>query len=133
SFDTNRWAKANWTFDQNRVQFAPENALVKDGKLILALTTPGAMGFTGTPPADAGEGAASSSTSSPTSSSTSSAVSSSASSESSVSSVAPTPSSSSSSAVASSTPSQGGGGGGALHFGWLLMLASLMLLAKIRR
>lgn len=133
SFDTNRWAKANWTFDQNRVQFAPENALVKDGKLILALTTPGAMGFTGTPPADAREGASSSSTSS----STSSAVSSSASSESSVSSVAPPPSSSSSSAVASSTPSQsgggGGGGGGALHFGWLLMLASLMMLAKIRR
>lgn len=134
SFDTNRWAKANWTFDQNRVQFAPENALVKDGKLILALTHPDAMGFSGTPPTDAGEGASSGSTSSSASSqssSQSSSASSEASSESSVSSVASTPSSS---AVASSTPAQsGGGGGGALHFGWLLLLGSLMLLAKIRR
>lgn len=38
TFNTQRWAKANWTFTNNLVDFAPENAYVKDGMLVLALT-----------------------------------------------------------------------------------------------
>lgn len=38
TFNTQRWAKANWTFDGNLVDFAPENAYVKDGMLVLAIT-----------------------------------------------------------------------------------------------
>jgi endo-1,3-1,4-beta-glycanase ExoK len=52
TFDTSRWAKANWTFDGNLVDFDPENAVVKDGTLILALTKEGETGFPGTVPAD---------------------------------------------------------------------------------
>lgn len=43
-FDTlnsTRWQKADWTFEGNRVDFAPGNIAVKDGKLILALTKEG--------------------------------------------------------------------------------------------
>lgn len=134
SFDTSRWGKANWTFDSNRVDFAPENAVVKNGILVLALTKENATGFSGTPPADE-----------PTSSSASSvAVSSSAASSIAASSAAP-----SSAAVASSVAavssvavvssvaasskaatgnSGGGGGGGALHYGWLLMLGALVFI-----
>jgi len=54
SFDTNRWAAGNWTFDHNLVDFDPANAVVQDGTLILALTKEGATGFTGTVPADDG-------------------------------------------------------------------------------
>ncbi|MES2675314.1 MAG: family 16 glycosylhydrolase [Pseudomonadota bacterium] len=53
SFDTNRWAKADWTFAENYADFAAANALVKDGTLVLALTREGATGFTGNVPADA--------------------------------------------------------------------------------
>lgn len=59
SFDTNRWAKADWTFAENYADFAPANALVKDGTLVLALTREGATGFTGSVPADGPTAAAS--------------------------------------------------------------------------
>ncbi len=52
TFDTARWGKANWTFDGNRVDFEPENASVKDGTLVLALTREGQTGFTGAVPVD---------------------------------------------------------------------------------
>ena len=52
SFDSTRWSKANWTFDTNLVEFSPDNLVVKDGILILAMTHADATGFTGTPPAD---------------------------------------------------------------------------------
>lgn len=38
TFDTNRWGKANWSFDGNRVDFIPGNAYVQNGSLVLALT-----------------------------------------------------------------------------------------------
>ncbi|HLN72129.1 MAG: family 16 glycosylhydrolase [Methylococcaceae bacterium] len=38
TFNTQRWAKANWTFDGNLVDFSTDNAYVKDGMLVLALT-----------------------------------------------------------------------------------------------
>lgn len=38
SFDTGRWAKADWTFTGNRADFIPENAYVQNGLLVLALT-----------------------------------------------------------------------------------------------
>ena len=37
-FNEKRWAKANWTFDENRVQFSPDNVNVKNGFLVLSLT-----------------------------------------------------------------------------------------------
>jgi hypothetical protein len=54
TFDTNRWNKANWTFAENYADFDVNNALVKDGTLVLALTREGATGHTGTVPADSG-------------------------------------------------------------------------------
>lgn len=127
TFDTSRWSKANWSFDTNRVDFAPENVVVKDGVLVLALTPDNATGYTGTPPADEPTSSSSSSTSSSAASSSSVA-----SSTSSVASVA----SSSSAAVASSTASTnsgGGSGGGAINLFWLLCLGGLLFLPKIRR
>jgi len=52
SFDTNRWSKANWTFNDNRADFEPNNVVVKNGTLILALTREGQTGYGGTPPVD---------------------------------------------------------------------------------
>lgn len=52
NFDTNRWGKADWTFDGNYVDFDPANVVVKNGTLVLALTTENAKGFTGTVPVD---------------------------------------------------------------------------------
>jgi len=52
TFDDTRWAKGSWTFDGNRVDFDPSNAVVQDGTLILAITKQGATGFTGTVPVD---------------------------------------------------------------------------------
>jgi beta-glucanase (GH16 family) len=52
TFDTARWAKGNWTFDGNRVDFDPSNAVVQDGTLILAITKEGATGFSGAVPTD---------------------------------------------------------------------------------
>jgi len=54
SFDQTRWALGNWTFSGNLVDFDPDNAVVKDGTLILAITKEGATGFTGTVPKDDG-------------------------------------------------------------------------------
>ena len=54
SFDSSRWAKGNWTFDGNLVDFDPANAVVQDGTLILAITKEGATGFSGTVPVDDG-------------------------------------------------------------------------------
>lgn len=36
SFDTQRWSKANWTFEGNLVDFAPGNVTIEDGLLILS-------------------------------------------------------------------------------------------------
>lgn len=64
SFDSNRWAKANWTFGENLADFDPNNVVVKNGILVLALTREGQTGYTGTPPADGGTGGGSGSSSS---------------------------------------------------------------------
>lgn len=40
TFNTQRWAKANWTFDSNLADFSTDNAYTKDGMLVLALTNP---------------------------------------------------------------------------------------------
>lgn len=127
TFDTGRWNKANWTFDSNRVDFAPENAVVKNGILVLALTRDNATGYTGTPPAD--EPASSSSASSVT-------VSSAVASSSTASSAAVSSSASiASSAASSSTANTGGksGGGGAIYFTSLLFLGLLCLLRRTNR
>jgi len=52
SFDSSRWSKGNWTFDGNRVDFDPANAVVQDGTLVLAITKQGATGFAGSVPSD---------------------------------------------------------------------------------
>lgn len=39
SFDSKRWGKGDWGFPSNLVTFSPKNAYIKDGKLILALTS----------------------------------------------------------------------------------------------
>jgi len=143
SFDTSRWSKANWTFDENRVDFAPENVVVKDGILVLALTRENATGFTGTVPADTvGSSSSTSSVSSSTSSAASSAASSSSIASSSISSSSTTSSlssvassSSPASAAASSTPATttGGGssgGGGALGWIELMLLTSLFFFRR---
>lgn len=57
SFDTARWGKANWTFAENYADFDPNNVVVKNGYLVLALTKEGQTGYTGTPPADTTSGA----------------------------------------------------------------------------
>lgn len=61
SFDTNRWNKANWTFGENLADFDPNNVVVKNGILVLALTREGQTGYTGTPPADGSSSSSSSS------------------------------------------------------------------------
>lgn len=43
-FDTQRWAKGDWTFDGNLAQFDASNIAAKDGYLVLALTRPGEEG-----------------------------------------------------------------------------------------
>uniref|UniRef100_UPI00398B12FE family 16 glycosylhydrolase n=1 Tax=Algibacter sp. AS12 TaxID=3135773 RepID=UPI00398B12FE len=42
SFDVSRWAKAEWTFNGNEVDFVKENAYIEDGNLVLAITNPNA-------------------------------------------------------------------------------------------
>jgi endo-1,3-1,4-beta-glycanase ExoK len=56
TFDSARWATGNWTFDGNRVDFDPANAIVQDSTLILAITKEGETGFSGTVPKDGGSG-----------------------------------------------------------------------------
>ncbi len=51
TYNSSRWAKANWTFDGNLVDYDPNNIRTQDGKLILSCTTSGATGFTGSVPA----------------------------------------------------------------------------------
>ena len=52
TFDTSRWSRGNWTFDGNRVDLDPANAVVQDGTLVLAITKEGATGFAGSVPVD---------------------------------------------------------------------------------
>ncbi len=108
SLNTNRWGLANWTFDGNRVDFAPANAVVKDGVLVLALTHESATGFTGAVPADNTSSASSAAAMS--SSSTSSSV---------ASSIA---SSAASSVSAPVKKSSKGGGGASFEFLAILLL-----------
>jgi beta-glucanase (GH16 family) len=61
SFDTNRWSKADWTFDGNYVDFDPANVVIQNGTLILALTNENSKGFSGTVPVDGGASSRSSS------------------------------------------------------------------------
>lgn len=37
NFDGNRWSKASWTFDENLVEFLPQNAYIENGQLVLKL------------------------------------------------------------------------------------------------
>lgn len=130
TFDTSRWSKANWSFDMNRVDFAPENALVKNGILVLALTKENAMGYAGTPPADE---PVSSSSASSVAASSSVASSSPAASSSAATSAADnsTPASSkAASSTATTGSNSGGGGGGSFSFFGLFALGGLLLLAR---
>ena len=52
TLDAARWSPANWTFDVSNVDFAPENATVKDGVLVLSITAADAEKYDGTPPLD---------------------------------------------------------------------------------
>jgi endo-1,3-1,4-beta-glycanase ExoK len=52
SFSSSRWSRANWTFDGNRVDFDPANAVISDGTLVLAITKEGETGFAGSVPVD---------------------------------------------------------------------------------
>lgn len=70
--DTGRWGTADWTFAENRADFSPANAVVRDGYLVLALTQEGQEEYHGTPPIDTQESASSSSSSSSSSASSSS-------------------------------------------------------------
>jgi MYXO-CTERM domain-containing protein len=63
SFDAGRWSTGNWTFDGNLVDFTPDNAVVQDGALILAITKADATGFRGSVPRDEAGGAGSESSS----------------------------------------------------------------------
>lgn len=74
SFDSNRWSKADWTFDGNYVDFDPANVVIQNGTLILALTTENAKGFSGTVPVDGNASSRSSSSMMSSSRSNSSAV-----------------------------------------------------------
>jgi len=51
TWNTKRWSKGNWTFDGNMADFSTTNALVKDGYLMLVLSTKNWDG-TATPPTD---------------------------------------------------------------------------------
>ncbi|RYY73041.1 MAG: glycosyl hydrolase family protein [Gammaproteobacteria bacterium] len=124
TLDTSRWSKANWSFDMNRVDFAPENVLVKNGILVLALTKEDAMGYAGTPPADESVSSSSASSVAVSSSVASSSVASSAAASS-------TPASSK---AASSTASKGNNSGGGGSFSlWGLLALSGLLLARRRK
>ncbi len=52
TFDEGRWSRGNWSFGGNRVDFDVNNALVKDGTLVLAITKEDDTGFSGDVPAD---------------------------------------------------------------------------------
>jgi len=46
TFDESRWSKATHSFEGNNCDFIPENAVIKNGKLILCLTNPTNIGYT---------------------------------------------------------------------------------------
>lgn len=132
NFDSARWGKANWSFDTNRVDFAPENVVIKDGILVLALTKENATGYSGTPPADEVASSSSASSVAVSSSAVSSiAASSTAPSSTAASSVAASEAASSTAVSASSTATSkaasggGSGGGGAFHWLGLIALCGL--------
>ncbi len=52
TFDSNRWGKGDWTFDENLVDFYPDNIVVKEGYCILCLTTNSSSGHSGNVPQD---------------------------------------------------------------------------------
>jgi beta-glucanase (GH16 family) len=52
TFNSSKWAKGDWTFDGNMVDFSPNNIVVKDGYCVICLTKAGATGFTGEVPKD---------------------------------------------------------------------------------
>jgi hypothetical protein len=54
AFDATRWARADWTFAENLADFDPNNVVVRDSTLVLALTREGQVGFSGTVPLDGG-------------------------------------------------------------------------------
>jgi endo-1,3-1,4-beta-glycanase ExoK len=130
TFNTTRWGKANWTFDTNRVDFAPENVVVKDGILVLALTAENATGYTGTPPADEPTASSSSSSTNSSTVSSSSAASSSVASSMSVASSSSLVSSTASFSSSAPATNSGGSGGGAIDLILLLFLSGLFLRRK---
>jgi beta-glucanase (GH16 family) len=120
SFNSTRWGKANWTFDGNRVDFSPDNVVVKDGILVLALTGENALGFNGDVPVDEISSSSSSSSSAVSSISVSSATS--------------EASSAVSSAVSSAASSRSGSsGGGAMGWYYLLLLGGLFIGSGLNR
>lgn len=52
SWDSQRWGVADWTFAENRADFAPDNVEIKEGILILSLTLEGTYGHNGVVPQD---------------------------------------------------------------------------------
>ena len=122
-FDQGRWGTADWTFSENRADFAPNNVVVKNGYLVLALTREGQEGYNGNPPVDQPQQMVSSSAQP----SSSSLAASSSSQPASSSSVAP------SSSVSSSAASSGSQGtvqvGAATGLHWLGL--SLLILVRI--
>ena len=52
TFNSSRWAKGDWTFDGNLVDFSQNNIVVKDGYCVICLTRTGSTGFTGEVPKD---------------------------------------------------------------------------------
>lgn len=52
TFNEARWARANWTFDGNYVDFVPENLTNNSGMLVLSFTSETATGYSGTAPDD---------------------------------------------------------------------------------
>ena len=65
SFNNSRWAKADWTFNGNRVDLSPSNIFIKDGMLILALTKGKAQSYDGNVPQDSENNPQSSNSSNP--------------------------------------------------------------------
>ncbi len=51
-WDQSRWQKATHTFDNNNVDFVPQNVVFQDGYMILCMTEPGELGFNGEIPFD---------------------------------------------------------------------------------
>lgn len=52
TFNSSMWSKANWTFNENLVDFEPANVVIKDGYLVLVLSKAEEIGFNGVVPKD---------------------------------------------------------------------------------